>query len=232
MDKSLAQTAISHALSGSWQEAIKVNKAIIKKDPQNIDALNRLARSYAETGDISKARKTAQTVLKIDPFNNIASKALAKWRGLKKGETIVSGPSKANMFLEEPGKTKIVSLLHLGDSKLLSKLDAGDEVYLNTHGHKICIATANGKYIGKLPDDLSAHLKKLIRFGNQYSVFIKSIDTNCIRVFIRETKRAKRLERIPSFSSEKIEYISFTPPELVHKKVGLPETTQEGEEEE
>jgi hypothetical protein len=28
----------------------------------------------------------------------------------------------------------------------------------------------------------------------------------------------KKLADIPSFSSEKIEYISFTPPELVHNK--------------
>jgi len=40
-------------------------------------------------------------------------------------------------------------------------------------------------------------------------------------VFIRETKRVKEVADIPSFTSEKINYISFTPPELIHKKESL-----------
>jgi len=229
MDNDLAQKAISYALAGSWNKAIEVNTKILEADPQNVDALNRLARAYAELGNLGKARHTAKKVIAIDPFNPIALKALEKWKGLKKGETLVSGTSKADMFLEEPGKTKIVPLLNLGDNKLLSKLDSGDEVVLKTHGHKACVVTKTGKYIGKLPDDLSARLKKLITYGNEYQVLIKSTDKNDVKVFIREVKRSKKLSDIPSFSTEKIEYISFTPPELVHKRQDL---ELEGEEEE
>lgn len=231
MDKNLAQQAITYALEGSWSKAITINKEILSDNPNDIDALNRLARALAEVGNIDKARKTAKKVLKLDPFNSIAIKATDKWKGLKKGETIVSGATKGGMFLEEPGKTKMISLLHLGDTKLLSTLDAGDIVSLKTHSHKICVNTQNGKYIGKLPDDLSAHLKKLIKYGNEYEALIKSVDKKGVKIFIRETKRAEKLTDIPSFSSEKIEYISFTPPELVHKKDDIT-ITQEGEEEE
>jgi len=139
-----------------------------------------------------------------------------RWRSgrvLRKGEK--AGPSKfsARAFLEEPGKTKIVSLLHLGDSKkVLANLDSGDEVVFKLGNHRISVCTLNKKYIGRLPDDLSVSLIKLIKRGNEYQVFVKSSKPQEIKVFIRETKRVKELENIPSFSSEKINYISFTPP--------------------
>lgn len=219
MDSNLAQKAISFALKGEWEKASELNKQIIKDNPKDIDALNRLARSYAELGDIKNAKLTARKSLKIDPFNNIALKSLEKWKTLKKGESIQTKSPSAQSFLEEPGKTKLVNLLHVCGADILAKLDAGDEVKINTYGHRITITTHDGKYIGKLPDDLSAHMRKLIKFGNEYSAFIKNIDTKgLIRIFIKEIKRGEKLADIPSFTSEKIDYISFTPPELVHKR--------------
>lgn len=210
MDKDLAQKAISAALKASWEEAVKLNKQILKDDSKDVDALNRLGRAQAELGEIEKAKRFAQRALRIDPFNTIAAKSLKKWKGLKKGEQKVQSTSSAGAFLEEPGKTKIVSLLHLGDSKkVLVSLDAGDEVKLKIGSHRVSICTLDRKYIGRLPDDLSARLRKLIRRGNEYQVLIKSSEPQEIKVFIRETKRAKALADIPSFSTEKIDYISF-----------------------
>lgn len=218
MNDDLSSKAVSAALNGNWEKAIEINKSIIKRDSKDVDALNRLARALAEHGDLNKAKTTARKVTKIDPFNKIALKSLEKWKKLKGGETYVSSPSSAKTFLEEPGKTKIVSLIHTGSVKTLSKLDSGDEVRLNSHGHKISVCTPDGKYIGRLPDDLSARLKQLIKHGNEYQIFVKSQTDNEVKVFIRETKRSEKLSDIPSFSSEKIDYISFTPPELVHKR--------------
>lgn len=218
MNQDLVQKAVTSALSGSWEEALTINKQILKHNPKDADALNRLGRAYAELGDLQRARAMAKKALRIDPFNAIATKSLEKWKGLKEGETIKSGPSSAGTFLEEPGKTKILSLLHLGDSKTLVKLDAGDMVKLNQHSHRISISTMDGRYIGRLPDDLSARLKKLISYGNEYEVYVKSTDKQEVKIFIRETLRVKKLTDIPSFSTDKIDYISFTPPELVHKK--------------
>lgn len=218
MKQDLAQKAVNFALSGEWEEALKLNKQILKENPKDVDALNRLARTYAELGNLQKARTTAKKVVKIDQFNSIAVKSLDKWKGLKKGETITSGPSSARTFLEEPGKTKIVSLLHLGGAKVIAKLDSGDQVKLKIQSHRISITTSDGKYIGRLSDDLSARLKKLISYGNEYQAFVKSTDKSDVKIFIRETKRSEQLSDIPSFSTDKIDYISFTPPELVHKK--------------
>ncbi len=221
MISDLAQSAISKALAGNWQEAIVVNEEILKQEPLNVDALNRLARAYSETGNIKKAKETAQKVLLIDSFNPIALKAIEKWKGLKKGEIFASKPSNAQTFLEEPGKTKIISLLHLGSPKLLAKLDSGDEVKINTHSHRVCVTTIDGKYIGKLPDDLSARLRKLIQSGNVYQAFVKSVNTHELKTLIREVKRSPKLADVSSFTTERIDYIPFTAPELVHKRRDL-----------
>ena len=230
MEKDLAQEAIDLALSGKWDKAVKINEVILEENPKDVEALNRLARAYSELGNISTARKIAKNVLQVDPFNTIANKALEKWKELKRGETYKSHPSSAQSFLEEPGKTKIISLLHPGSNKIIAKLDAGDEVKLNTHSHKVSVCTKDGKYVGKLPDDLSARLRKLIKYGNEYKAYVKSANKKEVRIFIRETKRTAKLADIPSFSSEKIDYISFTPPELVHKRGDIA-TNIENEEE-
>lgn len=231
MEIDLAQKAVSAALSGDWSQALKLNKKILTENPKDIDALNRLARAYAEIGNIKKAKDSAEKVLKLDPFNPIASKCLAKWKGLTKGEATGTGPTSGEAFLEEPGKTKIVSLLHLGDSKILAKLDSGDEVYLTPYAHRVSATTYDGKYIGRLPDDLAARLRHFMKYGNEYQVLIKSIAPSEVKVFIRETKRAPDLSDVASFSAERIDYVSFTPPELVHKKEEPIMAVPEGEEE-
>ena len=188
MDTDLAPKAIAAAIHGNWKEAIMVNKEILKSSPQDVDALNRLGRAQAEIGNLTKARECSQKVLKIDPINSIALKALAKWRGMKPGvfKTRVDIPSSAEAFLEEPGKTKIVSLMHLGCPTTLSELDSGDMVKLDYHCHRIAVISTQGKYIGRLPDDLSAKLKKLISLKNKYNVLIKSIESpNEVKIFIR-----------------------------------------------
>jgi len=228
MSEELAQEAIELALAGNFSKAIEINLKILKEDSKNVDALNRLARAYSEIGKIPLAKKTSSKVLKIDPFNPIATKSIAKWSEIKKGRSFSSAYSKAETFLEEPGKTKVVSLLHLGDSKILVKLDAGDVVELDFHSHRIGVTTLEGKYVGRLPDDLSSRIKKLVSLGNQYRAYIKSADKKEVRVFMREVARSPKLVDVPSFPTEKIDYVSFTPPELVHDKREI-ETPEEEE---
>ena len=105
-----------------------------------------------------------------------------------------------------------------GPQRLLNNLDSGDEVRLNPHGHRLSVLTPGGKYVGKLPDDIAAKLKSMMKMGNIYSAVIKSVIENEVKVFIREVKTCPALSDVPSFSTEKIDYISFTPPEFVHRK--------------
>lgn len=219
METSLAQKAIALALSGSWKEAIDINLQILDETPDDIDALNRLARAYSELGKIKLAKETALYVLKKDPINPIAKKCLEKWKtlkpGAKNGETSAISPES---FLEESGKTKLVSLVNTGSGKVFATLDPGEEVKISSYSHKVSIVTKDDKYIGRVPDDLAARLRSLIKSGNKYQVLIKSVQPKEVTVFIREIEKGDNSPNTPSFPTEKIEYVSFTPPELIHKE--------------
>lgn len=216
MDTTLPQEAIDLALTGNWKEAIKVNQEILKGSPQDIDALNRIARAYSELGDIRAARKFAESVLKIDPINPIAVKSLEKWKRLNKVEKSEEVTAEPDAFLEEPGKTKLISLLHTGDETIFANLTPGEEVKLASSAHRLSVVTSSGKYIGRLPDDLASRLNALIKEGYKYQVLVKSIGHREIDVFIKEIERGEKIKDVNSFPPEKIDYVSFTPPELVH----------------
>lgn len=227
MQRGLAHQAISEAFAGNWKKCILINKQILKSDKKNVDALNRLARSYAKLGDIKKARKTTDIVLKINPFDPIAQKAYLRWKEIKPGESHTCSTFNSQTFIEEPGKTKIVTLLHLGSHEIVAEIDSGDEVIMAPHGRRISVTTNIGKYLGRLPDDLSARLKRLIQKGYEYKVHIKSNDESCIKVFIREDSRPPKFSDYASFPLEKLRYVSFTPPEKVHDKSNLVTETEE-----
>jgi len=57
MNEDLAQKAIAAAVKANWKDAIDLNKQILKDDPKDVDALNRLARAFSEMGEIIKAQK-------------------------------------------------------------------------------------------------------------------------------------------------------------------------------
>ena len=188
MDNSLAQRAISDALKGAWNEAITTNIKILKSYPNDTDALNRLARAYQEVGLIPKAKASAQKVLKISPTNHIAQKTLAKLKTMKKGDNSFHTSITPESFLEIPGKTKLVELIHPGDFRVIATLNAGDEVAFFTHPHRVSVVTHDEKYMGRLPDDLAAKIRRLINTGNKFQVLVKSIDAKNVKVFIKSEK--------------------------------------------
>lgn len=228
MDTTLAQNAISLALNGKWKEAVKANLEILSLTPMDIDSLNRLARCYSELGQIGKAKKTTQKVLDIDPLDSIAQRCLEKWLAVKNGNRQQVGITSLESFLEEPGKTKIAPLTHLGDAGVLACLDSGDEVRLLPHTHSVSVTTLDGKYLGRLHDDIAARLRNLLKNGRKYHLLVKSIDPKKeVSVFIREIESGNKQGLGPSFPTEKIEYIAFTSPELIHKDKKLMEFQEE-----
>ncbi|TSC86850.1 MAG: TPR protein [Microgenomates group bacterium Gr01-1014_7] len=207
----LSGLAIDAALTSRWDEALKLNRKIIKLDPQNVDALNRQARVYMEMGRYNLAKKYYSQVAKIDPYNPIALKNLKIIKAFKPNgrneeyhENHTGGVSpsfklEASLFLQEPGKTKVVALLKVAEPQKLSQAYCGMKVNMVVKNHGITIIDPNLNYLGVLPDDTSHHLLKLIRGGNKYDLFIKSIRVNGLAVLIKETHRSKRFKNQPSF---------------------------------
>lgn len=223
---SLAQAAIKEALRGNWKKAAALNLEILKTEPKNKEATNRLARAFLELGKFQKAITNYKKVLKIDPYNTIAQKALERLKTVKAKPTLnkskqqfASPPLYTHSFLEEPGKTKTASLIHLGGKDVISGLGTGQPVNLIPHAHRVSVETTENEFIGRLPDDLSRRLIKLTRAGNVYTTLIRSVKPDGVRVFIREAKRAAAVGSIPSFPvNEKALYASFTAPELIHEE--------------
>jgi len=74
----LTQQAIYAAMSLNWENAIKINKKILKHSKTDIEALNRLAKAKICSGNMSEAQKIYKKVLTLDKFNIIARKNLNK----------------------------------------------------------------------------------------------------------------------------------------------------------
>lgn len=201
----LHDQAIQAALSANWEEAVALNQQILEIESQNVEALNRVARAYFELGDFEQSKKHYQTSLKIDPYNQIAAKFLkrievfdkkgAKPNGHKNGASTFN----LDLFIEEPGKTKVVNLLKVAEPQKLSLLSSGDEVLLNPKNRNVSVTDADGHYIGVIPDNVSHQLQRLIKGGNKYQAFIKTVKTNSLTILIREVYRSARFKNQPSF---------------------------------
>ena len=201
----IARQAISSALSGNWEDALKFNEMILQESPDNTDAMVRMARAFIELGNMARAKKILDKVIKIDPYNTIANKALLKIKGAVKAGEVTHNRVRPGEFLEEPGRTKLTELTHLGDPNIILQLDPGDEAKMVTGGRTVSINTLNDKHIGRLPDDLGFRLKKLISEGFEFQALIKSSASDCVRVFIKEVAKPAGSEKVMSFPIEKEE---------------------------
>ncbi len=210
MTTALEEQAIKAALNQDWGKAIEINKKILEESPQNIPALNRLGRAYWEAGKIAQASQTYKKVLKFDRLNPIANKNLQrlarsgqnKNKREKKTPFVTSG----QIFLEEPGKTKIVKLVRLAPPSVLAQLDNADPLRLVAKKRSISVVSEDNTYLGTLPEDLSLRLIKLIKGGNQYQAFVKNVDHQKLEIFIREVFRAKKFLNSPSFPQGKFNF--------------------------
>lgn len=201
----ITQQAISAALSGNWQEAVDLNEQLLDKDHKNIDAHNRLGRAYFELGNLTKSKKSFENALVIDPYNQIAAKFITRIeifrkKGNKSGKLGAQSTSiNCDLFIEEPGKTKLVGLLKVAEPQKLSLLSPGMTVNLVQKNRGISVTDCNGEYLGVLPDDLSSHLLRLIKGGNKYQACIKNSKNNALSILIREVFCSAKFRNQPSF---------------------------------
>lgn len=199
---SLQNQAINTALTGDWEKAVLINKDLVKENPKDIDALNRLAFAFNILGKNKEAKLTYQRVLKLDALNPIA---------LRNIKRILSAPSDiaekdgqpyraCNVFIEEPGKTKIVELVNAAQPEIINRLQTGQMLSLSIKRLKIFVSS-DQHYVGMLPDDIGKRLIKFIESGNTYEAYMKSATGHNPVIFVRETKRVSRYKDQPSFIS-------------------------------
>lgn len=182
-----AKEAIALAMQGRWQEAVAANRAILKLSSENVEAYNRLGRALMEIGEYAAAREAYGHALELDPYNNIAKKNLDRLSYL--GELAPKGDHHkvvVDIFIEETGKARVVSLVHLAPKDVVARTAPGEEVSLQVEGQRLLVRNGHGEYLGEVEAKYGLRLAKLIKGGNRYIAAINSLGESEVKVIIRE----------------------------------------------
>lgn len=194
----LTDKAIRTALQGDWELAVELNLEILVDSPQNIAALNRLARAYTELGQKEAAESAYKQVLKLDKYDVIATKNLKLLPHQK--SNLASIALSDEDFIELPGLTKSTTLIKVASREVLLSLVCKQKLTLVPRTRLVAVMIEDNTYIGSLPDDLSLKLKSLLKSGYTYSACLKGATDNEVTIFLRELKRPRRPSASPSFS--------------------------------
>lgn len=181
----LENQAVAAAVATDWQTAVEINQKILTLSPDNVPALNRLARALMALGKLKQAQQYYQQVLQLDPDHPIAQK------NLRRLETMLNqnkplpqtqpnlDPSR---FVKQPGSTVLVNLTRIGPPHVCSALNCGDELNLVLRERTYKAYTANQMYIGSLPDDIAFKLQSLDR--TQLTVLVKRCSERQVQVIV------------------------------------------------
>ena len=128
--KDLTREAIALALNGEWERAVEVNRAILDRGPNQLDAISRLGKALMEAAQYREARETLEKVIQIAPHNNIAKKNLARLDQLEKapaGKTPERRPATCRQgFIEEGGKAGVTVLQRAAPGHAMARIASGD----------------------------------------------------------------------------------------------------------
>lgn len=185
-----SKEAITLALEGRWREAVAVNQKLTENFPSDIEAYNRLGRSYMELGEYKDAEAAYRKTLEIDKYNAIAQKNLQRLTYLKKTKTTAETNThklEPQQFIEEIGKAGVVHLYSLAKPAVLARVVAGDAVGLKVSENNLNVVSSRGEYLGVVEPRHGQRLVRLIRGGNRYSGAIVSSTDKAVTVIIRET---------------------------------------------
>ncbi len=199
-----AKKAVALAMHSHWDEAVVMNRAILRDFPDDLEAQNRLGKALSELGRNREAREAFQRALEISPNNGIARKNLDRLMSLGDQDAPRSQGSveaAPRVFIEETGKTTTTSLVSLAPSNALLKLTPGHRVSLEIDNRRVKVLNAGGEYVGSVEPKLTARLLRLVRGGNQYEAAVTSASPSELTIIIRETFKHPSQAGIVSFPS-------------------------------
>lgn len=199
----LEERAINAAIQTKWDEAIELNKQILKLDKKNVDGHLRIAFALLQANKIATAKKYYKTALKLQPGNHSIIDNLERIKILElrknkspKDKSVNLDP---NLFIETPGKTRSIVLVNPGQKNILAQLTIGQHVLLVSKKRRIDVRTQDKEFIGALPDDISKRLTLFIKAGSEFTVYIKEANLNKVVVFVREERKGKKVAKYTSF---------------------------------
>jgi tetratricopeptide (TPR) repeat protein len=193
--------AIALALQSRWEEAAAVNRSIVELFPDDIEANNRLGKALTELGRYVEAWEAYNHVLEIDPCNIIANRNLSRLSQLKQ---VTTRPKKRqeldlSLFVEETGKTALVKLHNPAPAEALTRISAGDQVYLKVAGNRLIVENGDGEYLGEIEPKLALRLIKLMAGGNRYQAAMATSGRDSGQTIIKEVFQHPSQAGRPSF---------------------------------
>jgi len=201
----LSSEAINLAVQGRWEEAVKLNRNILERFPDDIKAYNRLGRALTKLGEFAQAKEAYLKTLELAPDNPIAKKNIARLDSLPKSNVSFDNRlSKISpeLFVTESTKSGIVNLHNLASSEVLVTVAQGDQVQLDIEGQRLVVKSGDGMHLGEVEPKHNSRLMKLIKGGNKYVAAIFGMEANKMQVIIKEVYQHPEQSGIPSFPGE------------------------------
>ncbi|NQT73278.1 MAG: tetratricopeptide repeat protein [Chloroflexi bacterium] len=210
MGNNISDEAVKLAIEGRWEEAVAINQSIIEVSPSDIEAHNRLGKALAELGRNSEAREAYKRVMELDPRNTIAQRNLKRLVHLKdeKRSAKESRGIDGRFFIQDTSKARMVSLNNTGDTEILAKLSAGEEVQLQVDGKKLIVTNDSGEYLGRVESRIESRLSELMEGGNEYKAAVSSSRDDNVTIIIRETFQHSSQLGYPSFPPGSVKEIN------------------------
>lgn len=193
--KRLAERARELAVAGEWEATVEINKEILKHLPQNVSASNRLGKALDQLGRIDEAIGAYQHSIEIDSSNVIAQRNILRLEQLRDREPLPAGEGKkgpsirADVFVEETGKTYVTELIRSRNNDALTRLSPASEIDLRAEGELVAAYDQFGNILGFLEPRISRRVRMLIEAGNQYQGFVVALSGRTVRIIVRETYR-------------------------------------------
>jgi len=189
----MVEQAIALAMQNRWQEAVAVNRAILERFPNDVEAWNRLGRALLELGRYAEARDAYRRAVELDPNNVIAQRNLSRLSALAVEAATPPASEKVDphLFITETGKSAIVPLVRVASPEVLAKMTVGDQVYLEIQGRSLAVRNARGEVLGYVEPKTAQRLIDLMRTGNRYAAALVSLDDG-VKIIIREVYQDPR----------------------------------------
>ncbi len=183
-----SKEAIEMAMQARWQEAVDINKELVGNFPDDVDSYNRLGRAYLELGQYKLSREAYEKTVQLDPYNAIANRNIRRLKDLKDmGKTEVETDKvEPQKFIEEIGKTGVVTLEELAQKEKRAGTVAGDKAVLKVEGSYLVVENSRGDYLGKAEPKHAPRLIRLMLGGNKYSANVVKSTADGMTIMVRE----------------------------------------------
>jgi hypothetical protein len=207
--RQLIELAREAALSGTWEDAVEINRQLLGRTPRDAEAQNRLGRALLELKDPAGALEAYTAALKIDPANIIARRNLQRLDLLrhrsasKKKDKGNNGENhtipRTNVFIEEVGKTWVDELVNPLSMEELADVSSGEQLEISVKSKKMYVSRYGGKRLGEVEAKTAERLMELMSKGNRYEAYALGLSGNSLRIILREVYRDSSKTKVVSF---------------------------------